>query len=85
MRIILLAASLTDASVAQRLDADISATQQMDQRMIGSLNAADDASSDSQEACPARIQVCGVMLFLFVSACALDSCYYLLETELAAP
>ncbi|XP_070212349.1 A-kinase anchor protein 9-like isoform X3 [Littorina saxatilis] len=37
-------ASLSDASVAQRLHADISATQQMDQRIIGAL-AADDTHS----------------------------------------
>ena len=62
---VFLSASLTEASVAQRLDADVSATQQMDQHMIGSLTTTDDAgvvgsssSSGASDACPARIQVC---------------------------
>lgn len=49
-----------DSSVTQRLHADVTTTQQMDHRMIGTLNStADDASdtaSRASEACPPHIQ-----------------------------
>ena len=65
------AASLTDASVTQRLHADVLATQKMDQNMIGSLTDDDmpseveSVSSYSQsDACPPHIQVCFTVIFI---------------------
>jgi hypothetical protein len=56
---VLFSASLVESSVTQRLKADVSSTQQMDQHLIGLLadDASDTGSHTSTDSCPPHIQV----------------------------